>query len=55
MNFPEDKALPNSNDVLPHVIIGDKAFRLTNNMLKPYPRNKAQRDEKKKNFNYRLC
>lgn len=47
MNFPEDEALPNNYDVLPHVIIGDKAFRLTNNMLKPYLRNQAQHDEKK--------
>lgn len=47
MNFPEGEALPNSYDVLPHVINDDETFRLANNMLNPYPRNQAQHDENK--------
>lgn len=52
--FPPSKALPGSNQVLPHVIIGDKAFPLCTNLMRPYSREAAQGDEEKKVFNYRL-
>lgn len=41
--------------MLPYVIIGDEAFRLSNHILKPYSRKHAQHDEHKNIFNYRLC
>ena len=52
-NFPTEKALPGSGIVLPHVIVGDEAFRFTKHMMKPYPKNQAAEDETKKIFNYR--
>lgn len=52
--FPEEKQLPGSIKVLPHVIVGDEAFRLHTNIMKPYTK-KASRDDKSKSiFNYRL-
>lgn len=46
-------ALPNSNKIL-HVILGDEAFRLHKNILKPYKRNVTRQDADKAVFNYRL-
>ncbi|XP_050066615.1 uncharacterized protein LOC126555778 [Aphis gossypii] len=54
LNIPSPKILPGGNDVLPHVIIGDEAFPLCTNLMRPYPRDDAQRNEEKKVFNYRL-
>ena len=54
-NFPTEKALPRFGIVLPHVIVGDEAFRLTKHVMKPYPKNQPAEDETKKNFNYHLC
>jgi len=52
--FLEAKQLPGSTKVLPHVIVGDEAFRLHTNIMKPYTK-KASRDDKSKSiFNYRL-
>lgn len=53
-NFPELKPLPGSDKVLPHVILGDKAFRLHTNIMKPYTRQSARDDKSKAIFNYRL-
>jgi len=53
-NFPEDKALPGTNIVTPHVIVGDEAFRLHKNIMKPYSRGSIQGDRSKTIFNYRL-
>lgn len=54
LNIPSPKILPGGNDVLPHVIIGDEAFPLCTNLMRPYSRDDAQRNEEKKVFNYRL-
>ena len=54
-NFPSDKALPGSDVTIPHVIVGDEAFRLTKNCMKPYPKNQASEDVEITIFNYRLC
>lgn len=54
-NFPTETALPGSRIVVPHVIVGDEAFRLTKHMMKPYPKNQAEEDDTKKIYNYRLC
>jgi len=51
--FPVDSTLPGSNIVVPHVIVGDEAFRLYKHIMKPYTK-KAGRDDVTKNiFNYR--
>lgn len=52
--FPEDSALPGSNIIVPHVIVGDEAFRLHKHIMKPYSRKAGKEDNSKKNFNYRL-
>lgn len=52
--FPEESSLPGSNIVVPHVIIGDEAFRLHPNIMKPYSRKSSMGDASKKIFNYRL-
>lgn len=54
LQFPSSKSLPGSKDVLPHVIIGDEAFPLCTNLMRPYSREAAQGDEEKKIYNYRL-
>ncbi|XP_060843970.1 uncharacterized protein LOC132923968 [Rhopalosiphum padi] len=54
LNIPSPKILPEGNDVLPHVIIGDEAFPLCTDLMRPYSRDDAQRNEEKKVFNYRL-
>lgn len=52
--FPPPCKLPNLSIVLPHVFIGDEAFRLYTNMMKPYSRSVASVDNRKAIFNYRL-
>ncbi|KAL4148137.1 hypothetical protein QTP88_002430 [Uroleucon formosanum] len=52
--FPEDSVLPGSDIVVPHVIVGDEAFRLHNHIMKPYTRKASKNDITKKIFNYRL-
>lgn len=52
--FPAPEYLPNSNVLLPHVIVGDEAFRLSKNIMKPYCRNQVLQDARKRKFNYRL-
>ena len=34
--FPPPQNLPNSNILLPYVIVGDEAFRLSEHLMKPY-------------------
>lgn len=52
LNFPPPKSLPGRNEPVPHVIVGDDAFALRPNIMKPY----SGRDliEPKRIFNYRL-
>lgn len=52
--FPPDNELPKSKRKLPYVIVGDEAFRLHKNIMKPYSRDQAKEDIQKAIFNYRL-
>lgn len=52
--FPFSGKLPNSNEILPYVHIGDEAFRLDRHMMRPYSRIEARKDYQKTIFNYRL-
>lgn len=52
--FPPPNKLPNTDQVLPYVLVGDEAFRLSTHMMKPFPRPVASADERKAVFNYRL-
>lgn len=53
-DLPPPKILPNTNIEAPHVFLGDEAFPLLTNLLKPYRRADASLDVTKANFNYRL-
>lgn len=52
-NIPPAQALPGSDIVLPCVILGDEAFGLHENLMKPYPRGQSLHDKTKAAYNYR--
>lgn len=54
LNIPPCKIPPGGNVALPHVIVGDEAFPLSTNVMRPYGREQAREDEEKKIFNLRL-
>lgn len=53
-DLPLPKILPNTNIQAPHVFLGDEAFPLLTNLMKPYRRADASLDVTKTTFNYRL-
>lgn len=52
LNLPADRPLPDSTTVVPHFIVGDAAFPLKDNLMRPYPG--QQLPPVKENFNRRL-
>lgn len=52
LKFPEERALPGMQNPLPFVILGDSAFSLSKNLLKPYPFRNITWSQRI--FNYRL-
>lgn len=50
--LPEEKKLPNSEVILPHVLLGDDAYPLKSYLMKPYSKRNLSRKEEI--FNYRL-
>lgn len=54
MNFPEPSNLPNTDIEVPYMILGDEAFPLLKNLMKPYPRDQSTADSTKAIYNYRL-
>lgn len=55
MNVPRPKILPRTNDVTPHVLIGDEAFRLQAHVMKPFNQRVSRVDRRKEKYNKRLC
>lgn len=51
LGIPEQTQLPNSQKILPFVFLGDDAFGLTKNVMRPYPQSALN---VKRIFNYRL-
>lgn len=51
-NVPEPKALPETDTILPHVLIGDEAYPLKPYLMRPYPGREL--NPSKENFNKRL-
>ncbi|KAB0803165.1 hypothetical protein PPYR_00135 [Photinus pyralis] len=54
LDIPEPKTLPGCNLRLPHVFVGDEAFPLHNNLMRPYPGRQCLNNEEVKIYNYRL-
>jgi len=52
--IPEDKQLPGTLCLAPHVVWGDEAFPLETCLLKPYPGSQSKGDNKKSIFSYML-
>ncbi|XP_037560165.2 uncharacterized protein LOC119437168 isoform X2 [Dermacentor silvarum] len=52
LGLPSPKQLPGTNIVAPHVFVGDEAFQLRPDFLRPY--SGRGQDESKRIFNYRL-
>lgn len=52
VGLPEPCALPNTEVMFPHFIVGDSAFPLKNNLMRPYPGTNLP--PRKENFNTRL-
>lgn len=52
LNIPNPTTLPSSDDKVPYVFIGDEAFPLMENLMKPYSQKNISYEEKI--FNYRL-
>ena len=52
LNLPDPTSLPNSSVVSPYVLVGDEAFPLKHNLIKPYAR--ATLNEAKRICNYRI-
>lgn len=52
-NIPPPTALPSTNIILPHVILGDEAFALHENLMKSYPKDQSNNDKQKTIYNYR--
>lgn len=53
LNLPQPRCLPNTNsNPQPFVMVGDEAFRLHSNLLRPYPQRNL--DSRRRVFNYRL-
>ena len=52
LNIPDASALPGVDVLCPYVLIGDSAFKLHGNMMKPFPGRPLTR--KQRIFNYRL-
>jgi len=54
LSIPNSKPLPNSEEPLPFVIVGDKAFPIKQYLLRPYPGVSTRNNESKQIYNYRL-
>lgn len=52
LNILEDRKLPHTDILMPHVIVGDEAFPLKTYLLRPYPKPQLD-DPAKQHYNYR--
>ena len=53
LNIPTPDVVPGINRILPYYLVGDEAFRLSPNVMKPFPG--ASQNRKEEIYNYRLC
>lgn len=43
IQISEPKCMPNTDVILPHVFVGNEAFKLMETMIRPYPRNQMKK------------
>lgn len=48
LDFPEDAPFTGTEKPMPHVFVGDEAFPLQKNLMRPYPGNELTNNEDKK-------
>lgn len=53
-DFPQPSKIPGTDIISPYVVLGDEAFPLLENLMKPFCRNQSLVDRSKAIFNYRL-
>ncbi|XP_042884453.1 uncharacterized protein LOC122261036 [Penaeus japonicus] len=53
LNIPPPKALPNTNIVLLHVVVGDEAFPLHKHIMRPFPGVQLANSAANKIYKYR--
>jgi hypothetical protein len=51
IEFPPSGPLPGTQTVLPYVILGNEAFKLTTTLMRPYPHDQAKADTDKAIYN----
>lgn len=54
LHLPAPTVLPPLVDPIPYVFVGDEAFPLSENMMRPYPKRSVTDNYENKVFNYRL-
>jgi hypothetical protein len=54
LGIPENKQLPGTTCLAPHVIVDDEAFPLKTYLMRPYSGSQSKGDNEKRIFNYRL-
>ena len=52
LHFPRPEPLPNTDLIMPYMFVGDEAFPLRSDLIKPYPHRNL--DHGQRIFNYRL-
>lgn len=52
-NIPPPRKIPGTEIIAPFVIVGDQAFPLLMNMMRPYPEKQVLRSREKEEYNYR--
>lgn len=53
-NIPLPQCIPKTDLLAPFVIVGDQAFPLLVNLMRPFPENQSIGNNEKEEFNYRL-
>lgn len=55
LNLPSPRKPSGHSEELPYVFIGDEAFALRTDFMKPYPQRQSQASSSKRIYNYRVC
>lgn len=54
IDVPPASPLPGTTTAIPYVIVGDEAFPLKPNLMRPYPGRESNHNHRKRTYNYRL-